>query len=80
MKRRWRRQRFALLLLGFLLLLAAVFPWRIWLAMQNEVRLLEGCQYYVNIASPLSIHVKGDKAGILTSTAVRSRRKAVNTT
>ncbi|MGI6659446.1 MAG: SpoIVB peptidase [Dethiobacteraceae bacterium] len=66
MKRRWRRQRFALLLLGFLLLLAAVFPWRIWLAMQNEVRLLEGCQYYVNIASPLSIHVKGDKAGILT--------------
>lgn len=64
-KRRWKRQAPAWLLLGIVLLLATAFPWRIWVAMQNELRILEGCQYYVNIASPLSIHVKGDKAGIL---------------
>ena len=65
MKNQARRQKFALAVLGLLLVLATAFPWRIWVNLQQELRILEGEQHYVNIASPLSIHIKGDKDGIL---------------
>ena len=65
MKNQYRRQKFALAFLGVLLLLVTAFPWRMWVNLQNDLRILEGEQYYVNFASPLSIHVKGDKDGIL---------------
>jgi stage IV sporulation protein B len=64
-KNQYRRQKLALVMLGLLLLIGTAFPWRIWVNLQNDVRILEGEQHYVNIASPLSVHVKGDKDGVL---------------
>jgi stage IV sporulation protein B len=52
-------------MLGLLILVATAFPWRIWVNLQNDLRILEGEQHYVNISSPLTIQVKGDKEGIL---------------
>jgi len=60
-----RRQKLALALLSFLLLLAAAFPWRIWLNLRPALRILEGEKHYVNIGSPLSIYVRGDRDGVL---------------
>jgi stage IV sporulation protein B len=60
-----RRQKLALAILGALLLVVAAFPWRIWVNLQNDVLILEGEQYYVNISSPLTVQVKGDKDGVL---------------
>lgn len=65
MKNQHGRQKLALFTMGLMLLLAAAFPWRIWLALQNDLRILQGENHYVNISSPLTIHVKGDKDGIL---------------
>ena len=65
MIKRSPRQYLPLICLSFLLLLLMVFPWRIWVTLQNELRLLEGSECYVNLASPFSIYVKGDKDGIL---------------
>ena len=60
-----RRQKLALAILGMLLLVVAAFPWRIWVNLQNDVLILKGEQYYVNISSPLTVQVKGDKDGVL---------------
>lgn len=65
MKSRYSRTKLALGFLGLLLLLATAFPWRIWVNLQSDLRILEGETHYVNIASPLSVHVKGDQDGIL---------------
>ncbi len=64
------RQKLVLTVLSLLLLLAAAIPWRIWLNMHPALRILEGEQYSVNIASPLSIHVRGDKDGVLSLNGV----------
>ncbi|MBT9172765.1 MAG: SpoIVB peptidase [Syntrophomonadaceae bacterium] len=64
------RQKLVLTVLSFLLLLAAAVPWRIWLNMHPALRILEGEQYSVNIASPLTIHVRGDRDGILSLNGV----------
>jgi len=60
-----RRQKLALVMLGMLLLVATAFPWRIWVNLENDVLILQGEQYYVNISSPLTVQVKGDKDGVL---------------
>ncbi|MDW7652296.1 MAG: SpoIVB peptidase [Bacillota bacterium] len=65
MKNQYRRQKAVLTALALILLIAAAFPWRIWVNLQSDLRILEGEQHYVNIASPLTVHVKGDKDGIL---------------
>jgi stage IV sporulation protein B len=64
-KNQYRRQKAAFMALGLLLLLAAAFPWRIWVNLQSDLRILEGEMHYVNIASPLTVHVKGDNDGVL---------------
>ena len=64
------KQKLVLTVLSFLLLLAAAVPWRIWLNMHPALRILEGEQYSVNIASPLTIHVRGDRDGILSLNGV----------
>ncbi|MCR3921870.1 MAG: SpoIVB peptidase [Firmicutes bacterium] len=64
--KKWRRQQtLALMLFGVILLMATAFPWRIWVTLQNDLRILEGGEHYVNIASPFSISVTGDKDGVL---------------
>jgi len=65
-----RRQKLVLALLSCLLMLAAAFPWRIWLNLHPALRILEGEKHYVNIASPLTIHVRGDRGGVLTLNGV----------
>lgn len=65
MKNLERRQKLALVMLGMLLLLATAFPWRIWVNLENDVLILQGEHYYVNISSPLTVQVKGDKDGVL---------------
>ena len=65
MKNQERRQKLALVMLGMLLLVATAFPWRIWVNLENDVLILQGEQYYVNISSPLTVQVKGDKDGVL---------------
>ncbi|MCW3490254.1 SpoIVB peptidase [Dethiobacter alkaliphilus] len=65
MKSRYSRTKLVLGFFGLLLLLATAFPWRIWVNLQNDLRILEGEKHYVNIASPLSVHVKGDQEGVL---------------
>lgn len=65
MKNHERSQKLALAILGMLLLIATAFPWRIWVNLQNDVLILEGEHYYVNISSPLTVQVKGDKDGVL---------------
>lgn len=65
MKNQYGRQKLAFLMLGLLLLIATAFPWRIWVNLQSDLRILEGEQRYVNIASPLTVQVKGDKDGVL---------------
>jgi len=64
------RQRLILLLLGLLLFVATAFPWRIWVNLQANLRILEGEQHYVNIASPLTVDVRGDKDGIISLNGV----------
>lgn len=64
------RQKLVLTVLSFLLLLAAAVPWRIWLNMHPALRIMEGEQYSVNISSPLTIHVSGDRDGILSLNGV----------
>jgi len=74
------RQKLVLTVLSLLLLLAAAIPWRIWLNIHPALRLLEGEQYSVNIASPLTIHVRGDRDGIvsLNGVPVSSRASKVS--
>ncbi len=76
MKNRHGKQ--SLIVSGILLLIivAAAFPWRIWVNLQTDLRLLEGGQHYVNIASPLSIHVKGDKNGVIALNGVTVSQQA----
>jgi len=69
-KKKRIRQYLSFSCLCFLLLLIMFFPWRIWVTLQNELRLLEGGECYVNIASPFSIYVKADKDGVLTLNGV----------
>jgi len=64
-KRKFGRRQLALVTLGFMLLIFTAFPWRFWLSLQSELRLLEGDYHYVNIASPFSVYVRGDKDGVL---------------
>lgn len=59
------RQKLLLMTLGLFLLIGTAFPWRIWVNLKNDLRILEGEKHYVNIASPLSVHVKGDKDGVI---------------
>jgi stage IV sporulation protein B len=70
------RQKLVLTVLSMLLLLAAAVPWRIWLNMDSALRILEGEEYTVNIASPLTIHVRGDKDGILSLNGVPVSQRA----
>lgn len=48
-----------------LMLCVSTFPWRIWIDLKQDLRLLEGEEHYVNLASPFSVHIRGDKEGIL---------------
>ncbi|NLN07369.1 MAG: SpoIVB peptidase [Firmicutes bacterium] len=65
MKKQHSRPKLAFLFFGLILLLLISFPWRIWLALQDDLRIFEGDVHYVNIASPLPVLVRGDKDGIL---------------
>lgn len=64
MKNQYARQRVFLIFLGMLVLAVAAFPWRIWIN-SPDMRLLQGENRYINLASPLSVHIKGSRDGIL---------------
>ncbi len=63
-KNKFARQRFTFFFLGLLALLAAAFPWRIWLN-PADMRLLQGENRYINLSSFLPVHIKGSRDGIL---------------
>lgn len=65
MKNKFTRQRVALYLLGMAVLFTTAFPWRIWFN-HPDMRLLQGENRYINLASPLSVHIKGNREGVLT--------------
>jgi stage IV sporulation protein B len=75
-KNQYRRQGFILSGLLLLLIVATAFPWRIWINLQADLRILEGEQHYVNIASPLTVHVKGDKNGVIALNGVLVSQQA----
>jgi len=64
-RKQYSRRKLVFSLVGLILLLLVTFPWRIWLALQDDLRIFEGDIHYVNIASPLPVSVRGDKDGIL---------------
>jgi len=64
-KNKFTRQRVALYLLGMAVLFTTAFPWRIWFN-HPDMRLLQGENRYINLASPLSVHIKGNREGVLT--------------
>lgn len=76
MKNQYRRQGLVLSGLLLLLIVATAFPWRIWINFQADLRILEGEQHYVNIASPLTVHVKGDKNGVIALNGVMVSQQA----
>ena len=43
----------------------AIFPWQFWVALQEELRLLEGDHHYVSIRYLLPVYVSADRDGIL---------------
>lgn len=59
------RRKLLLATLFTLVLCISTFPWRIWIDLKQDLRLLEGEDLYVNFASPFSVHVRGNKEGIL---------------
>lgn len=65
MKRRTRRQKLAFFTFGVFLLVLAIFPWQFWVALQEELRLLEGDHHYVSIRYLLPVYVSADRDGIL---------------
>lgn len=66
MQNQHRRRKIFLLSMGIMLVFASAFPWRMWISLQKDLRIPEGENFYVNIASPLTVQVKGDRNGILT--------------
>ncbi|MBS4030814.1 MAG: SpoIVB peptidase [Clostridiales bacterium] len=76
MKNQYRRQGLILSGLMLLLIVATAFPWRMWVNLQADLRILEGEQHYVNIASPITVHVKGDKNGVIALNGVPVSQQA----
>jgi stage IV sporulation protein B len=64
-KNRDTRQKLVLLALAVLVFTLAAFPWRIWINLQQDLRILEGEERFINIASPWTVHIKGSKDGII---------------
>jgi len=64
-KNRSTRQKLALFALGMLVLIIAAFPWRIWIDLHQELRIMEGEERLINIASPWSVHIKGSRNGVI---------------
>ncbi len=80
MKYEGTRKKLFLLTLTVLLLIVAAFPWRILIHLQQDLRILEGEERFINIASPWTVHIKGSKDGIiaLNGTPVSTEANKVN--
>lgn len=50
---------------SFLVISATTFPWRIWFNIAPYLTMLEGEEYLLELNSPLGLHIKGNKEGIV---------------